>query len=54
MKKTLFCLWLIIINRVMAFTIGVLIAITGLVSPGLCISLVESMGATSKSVDSKK
>lgn len=54
MKKTLFYLWLIIINRVMAFTIGVLIAITGLFSPGLCINLVESMGATSKSVDNKK
>lgn len=54
MKKILYYLWLIIINRAMAFTIGLLIVITGLVSPGLCISLIESMAKTSKSVDEKK
>ena len=54
MKKILHCLWLMIINRVMAFTIGVLIAIAGLLSPGLCIKMIESSTETSKSVDNKK
>lgn len=54
MKKALYNLWLIIINRVMAFTIGVLIAIAGLFSPGLCVRMIESSAETSKSVDDKK
>lgn len=54
MRKALYYLWLIIINRVMAFTVGVLIATAGILSPGLCISLIESMGEASKSVDNKK
>lgn len=54
MKNILHCLWLMIINRLMAFTLGVLIAITGLLSPGLCISLIESSAETSKSVDNEK
>ena len=54
MKKILRCLWLMIINRVMAFTMGVLIAIAGLLSPELCIKLVESASGASKSVASKK
>lgn len=54
MKNILHCLWLIIINRVMAFTMGALIAIAGLLSPELCIKLVESASGTSKSVDNEK
>ena len=54
MKKILYCLWLMIINRVMAFTMGALIAIAGLLSPELCIKLVESASGTHKSVNNKK
>ena len=54
MKKILYCLWLMIINRVMAFTMGVLIAIAGLLSPELCIKMIESSAGASKSVDNKK
>ena len=54
MKNILYCLWLMIINRVMAFTMGALIAIAGLLSPELCIKMIESASGTSNSVDSKK
>lgn len=54
MKEILYCLWLMIINRVMAFTMGVLIAIAGLLSPELCIKMIDSASGTPKSVDSKK
>lgn len=54
MKKILHCLWLMIINRVMAFTMRALIAIAGLLSPGLCIKMIESASGTPKSADSKK
>ena len=54
MIKILYCLWLMIINRVMAFAIGALIAIAGLLSPELCIKLVESASGTPKSADNKE
>ena len=54
MIKILYFLWLMIINRVIAFTIGTLIAIAGLLSPELCIKMVESASGTPKSADNKK
>ena len=54
MKKILYCLWLLLINRVMAFTMGALIAIAGLLSPELYIKFVEPASGTPKSAENKK